>query len=99
VVLPQGAPHPIGPQRNSIGLIDWWHNDVLGLMYESDKWLAHQRINPATCSAQTTQISMAPTVAATAIQTTAALIVLNIPVVAQPLRPTISKLRCLTMAN
>jgi hypothetical protein len=34
VVLPQTARHPFSPQCDGIGLIDWWHNDVLGLMYE-----------------------------------------------------------------
>jgi hypothetical protein len=36
MVLPQPARHLISPQRDGVGLSDWWHDDVLRLMYESD---------------------------------------------------------------
>ena len=36
MVLPQPARHLISPQRDGVGLSDWWHDYVLRLMYESD---------------------------------------------------------------
>jgi hypothetical protein len=36
VLFPQTVRNPISPQRDRVSIIDWWHNDALGLMYESD---------------------------------------------------------------
>jgi hypothetical protein len=36
VLFPQTTRNPISPQRDRVSIIDWRHNDALGLMYESD---------------------------------------------------------------